>query len=302
MFEKQNVSDENEEVGYVKLKNFFRASLARIGLFFRSNHLILRKRNRLAKFVSSLPLAKKKPTSESKHVMFIDQFGMDLEQIQTIQMGRDCDEVMVKVILQKNQIFSASNNQSKFRIRVCKRIVPTFQLNTKEANLFLLKNGICLGSIEICNKFSIKGVVFTVDNKDAYSLNLCSRFDVNQVLNELKEDVKSKPKLGKNKFMELLQGVFFHDEIAKPNSKLDIVYIVWSVDEWTSWKFQVGIQKACKTYSIDSKIKTHEFFIQDLDKVLKTNQVLQFVICHQVNSIVYYDTNNGDFYNFEWAP
>lgn len=86
------------------------------------------------------------------------------------------------------------------------------------------------------------------------------------------------------------------------NTKLDLVYIIWSIDEWQTWKSQVAIQKACKAGSSeDDVIKTHEFFLQNVDELLnRSERLLQLVICHQVNDKIFYDTNNEKCYSFEF--
>ena len=85
----------------------------------------------------------------------------------------------------------------------------------------------------------------------------------------------------------------------KPNPKLDLVYIIWSIDEWKTWKSQVAIQKACITGKEENVLKMHEFFLQNIDKVLISGQTLQIVVCHQVDDMIFYDTNNENCYSYE---
>lgn len=91
-------------------------------------------------------------------------------------------------------------------------------------------------------------------------------------------------------------------------TNLDLVYIIWSVDDWTSWKYQAAIKNNCRTLRTPSNnsnntgiIKTHEFFLQNLDLKLQVGQTLQLIVCHQTDLIVFKDTNNEDCYKFECA-
>jgi len=103
---------------------------------------------------------------------------------------------------------------------------------------------------------------------------------------------------------QLKKNIFMENKKTQgSNTKLDLVYIIWSIDEWETWKSQVAIQKACKAGSSeDNVIKTHEFFLQNVDKLLKNSgKLLQIVICHQVNDTIFYDTNNEKCYSFEFV-
>lgn len=85
-------------------------------------------------------------------------------------------------------------------------------------------------------------------------------------------------------------------------SSLDIVYIIWTIDDWTSWKYQAAIKNNCRTLPPDKGIiKTYEFFLQNLDTKLQVGQTLQLIICHQIDLTVYKDTNNEDCFRFECA-
>ena len=88
----------------------------------------------------------------------------------------------------------------------------------------------------------------------------------------------------------------------KQPMSLDIVYIIWTVDEWKSWKYQAAIKNNCRTLRPNKGIiKTYEFFLQNLDTKLKVGQTLELIICHQIDSVVYKDTNNETCYKFEFA-
>lgn len=89
---------------------------------------------------------------------------------------------------------------------------------------------------------------------------------------------------------------------SKKSTNLDIVYIIWSVDDWTTWKYQAAIKNNCRTLRPNKGIiKTYEFFLQNLDLKLEVGQTLQLIICHQTDLVVYKDTNNEECYKFECA-
>ena len=107
----------------------------------------------------------------------------------------------------------------------------------------------------------------------------------------------AKPKIG---IFEHIKNMFsLEKEAPKSNMKLDIVYIIWSVDDWKTFQSQVGRQKACRSRAEDNVIRTHEFFLQNVDKIFKKGQLLQLVVCHQIDENIYYDSNNENCYSFE---
>lgn len=113
------------------------------------------------------------------------------------------------------------------------------------------------------------------------------------------ELVKPKEKM-RHRIFDSLKWIFKEKEVIKPNQKLDLVYIIWSVDEWLTFQSQVARQKACKMDSTGTNlIKTHEFFLQNVDMLFDRQQMLQLVVCHQIDETIFYDTNNENCFCFE---
>jgi len=96
--------------------------------------------------------------------------------------------------------------------------------------------------------------------------------------------------------------LLFNKLKPKSKKKLDIVYIIWSVDEWKTFQSQVARQRACRSRNEDDVIKSHDFFLQNVDKLIEKDQILRLVICHQIDETIYYDSNNEKCYNFKLVP
>ena len=117
---------------------------------------------------------------------------------------------------------------------------------------------------------------------------------------KISNELEAKPKFS---ILGHIKQLLFAEKIKpKSNKKLDIVYIIWSVDEWQTFRSQVARQKACRSRSEDDVIKTHGFFLQNVDKIFEKAQILQLVICHQIDQTIYYDSNNEKCYNFKLVP
>lgn len=96
----------------------------------------------------------KRQVAESKHVMFIDQCcGMELELIHTIQVNQTLEERLKnKWASQVNHVttpYDSGSDLSKMNLK----LTPLFRLNGCESSL--VKNGICLSSIEVYNHVSL---------------------------------------------------------------------------------------------------------------------------------------------------
>ncbi len=103
-----------------------------------------------------LPFIKHRPISKSKHVMFIDQLGStwSLELIHTIQVNNrhsTSDDPREKIVTSQSIInYKQSTNNDRIS-----KIVPKFKLKLSSNEVNLIKNGICLNSVEIYNHVSI---------------------------------------------------------------------------------------------------------------------------------------------------
>lgn len=132
-----------------------------IGFYLRSNHIILSKRHKLIKIANSiqdgLPLMKQRPISKSKHVMFIDQLSSNwsLELIHTIQVNNrysTSDDPRDKIVTSQSIINYKPSSVTNDRIS---KVVPKFKLKLSSNEVNLIKNGICLNSVEVYNHVSI---------------------------------------------------------------------------------------------------------------------------------------------------
>lgn len=106
--------------------------------------------------------------------MFADSLGLDLELIHTIQINNPgateggADEL--DKLITKQSFFNSYNNQNGTSTPVHaitntnsdKLIIPKFKLSPDRNYEKLIKNGICLNSIEIYNQSSIRGVILTL--------------------------------------------------------------------------------------------------------------------------------------------
>lgn len=98
----------------------------------------------------------KRPISKSKQVMFIDQFGMELELIHTIQVNRNStysyeDNLENQIRSQPIINYKTINNVEPAQDFPFK-LIPKFKLFSNEVKL--QKNGITLNSIEVYNDVS----------------------------------------------------------------------------------------------------------------------------------------------------
>lgn len=141
-----------------------------IGFYLRSNHIILSKRHKLIKIANSiqdgLPLMKQKPISKSKHVMFIDQLSSNwsLELIHTIQVNNRysiTDDPRDKIVTSQSIInYKPSVNNDRIS-----KIVPKFKLLLSSNEVNLIKNGICLNSVEIYNHVSLHLILMIMSSE-----------------------------------------------------------------------------------------------------------------------------------------
>ena len=211
-----------------------------------------------------------------KHVTFADRLGLDLEMIHikhvnsplnTINSIRDSNEIKTQV-------------QQQFQME--KIILPKFSLCSNTCYRKLIKNGICLNSFEIYNNTSIRGIILTLQNSSLHKLSEISEFS------------------SKNNQISYI-GIECETNNNNFNINLDLVYVIWSIDEWKSWKYQAAIQKNCKTNPKKGIIKTHEFFIQNLGNILQITQRLKLIVCNQIGLVVFKDTNGEKSYRFDCA-
>ena len=273
-----------------------------------------------------------KNSAKSKHVMFADSLGLDLELIHTIHLANqynqnfkeDCLIEFRKVTLIKQTFYNSygefatkeellsNESQNKFSnsntLFNQKTIIPKFSLNPDHNYKKLINNGICLNSIEIYNLSSIRGIILTLTKPTSIRTH-------NREINEIEEEKispfkpKNKSRLSNrfSKFLRLKGDASQKNDIDVIHSdsndvKLDLVYVLWSTNMWKSWKYHAAIQRNCKISNSGRIIKTHEFFIQNLDKILEIDQTLQLIICHQVDMIVFkdmMDAKNDVCYNFK---
>jgi hypothetical protein len=255
----------------------------------------------------------------NKHVMFADTLGLDLELIHTIHINtgntnNTVDELSKLIsrqsffnaysnslVIQQQQQQQGVNVKCTAAVSSDKLIIPRFTLSPDRNYEKLIANGICLNSIEIYNESSIRGHVLTLTNSNettsaaaATADEVClsggtaaeyTVMDREELINEC----------AKNNLKSILK-------LKSHLNNLDIVYIIWSCDDWTSWKYQAAIKNNCRHLPPNKGIlKTYEFFLQNLDTKLLIGQSLQLIICHQIDLIVYKDTNNEMCYKFECA-
>jgi hypothetical protein len=210
-----------------------------------------------------------------KHVTFADRLGLDLEMIHIKHANSP---------LNTNFPFKDSNEiktHGEQQFQMEKIILPKFSLCSNICYRKLIKNGICLNSFEIYNNTSIRGIVLTLQNSSLHKLSEIKEFHAKN--NEISYiGIESETN---NNF----------------NINLDLVYVIWSIDEWKSWKYQAAIQKNCKTNPKKGIIKTHEFFIQNLGNIIQITQRLKLIVCNQIGLVVFKDTNGEKSYRFDCA-
>lgn len=248
----------------------------------------------------------------NKHVIFSDSLGLDLEFIHTV-VQNECDttDLKSKIIGQidrQNKLLlvnSQTSSSSSSLLIDDKILIPKFNLNTDKCYQSLIKNGICLNSIEIYNQSSIRGLILTLTN------NKSNKEQTRLIQQEMAniDTIKSYfTRLFKNRFLKQQQNQQLqHDS----TDKLDLVYVIWSKDDFKTWKYQASIQNNCKENFLTlnknelvdegNSVKTHEFFIQNLDNLLDIGENIKIILCHQIGSVVFSDTNNQICYNFECA-
>ena len=213
----------------------------------------------LSKFQFKTSNTKMNDSTTDKRVTFVDSLGMDL----TLE----------------HNIYSIQNlDQQTLPKYLTTTIVPKFKLESRCIYDNLIKNKICLSSVEIYNQISIRGIILTLSNKTT-------------------------DKIEKNNMSMIIHNYLKSFNLIKYKkidlNKLDLVYIIYSTDGWKTWKYQATLQKQNKTNNSNGNIiKSHEFFIQNIDKLTSTN--LQLIVCHQIKSTVYHDDNNNFGFNFEF--
>ena len=242
---------------FFSLKQSIKSGWCKLKLFNANKVHSFSNHNREAKHAKS-------PKSATKHVMFADRLGLDLEMIHTKSILTDSIPNYHRLDQQ-----SSANPPAKQKQTV-KIIVPKFTLCPDTNYRKLIKNAICLNSVEIYNETSIRGIVLTLTKAELPPAST----------------VVAPP-------------ASFSPE--KLNLNLDLVYVIWSIDDWMSWKYQAAIQNNCKASSNSEIIKTHEFFIQNLDDLLQMTQRLKLIVCHQMGLVVFKDTNNDKCFSFDCA-
>jgi hypothetical protein len=296
----------------------------------------------------------------SKHVIFADSLGMDLELIHTIQIINTQQNASLKddsliefrkVTLTKQTFFNTFNgdfnnsadeeqeNSLTTRLKNSvvynqKTLIPQFVLSPDVNYEKLIKNGICLNSVDVFNQSSIRGIILTFTKSEAAggssSLSVTRAVSVAQVRRETMIKRRGSIPIC-SRFSRLLRFNSFNNDIsantaktklavnptsgvnAATTNKLDLVYVIWSTNDWKSWKYHAAIQKNCKATQQSTNsggcvdggiIKTHEFFIQNLDHVLDIDRTLQLIVCHQVDMVVFKDMHDASrevCYNFKCA-
>ena len=111
----------------------------------------------------------------NKHVIFSDSLGLDLEFIHTV-VQNECDttDLKSKIIGQidrQNKLLLVNSQTSSSLLIDDKILIPKFNLNTDKCYQSLIKNGICLNSIEIYNQSSIRGLILTLTNNKSNKEN-----------------------------------------------------------------------------------------------------------------------------------
>jgi hypothetical protein len=274
-------------------------------------------------------------SSKSKHVIFADSLGLDLELIHTIQLANtqnlnrldseDCLVEFRKVTLTKqtttffsssysefdtinesdmNTFFGSIHMRSQNMTLNQKTLIPRFVLSPDVNYKKLIANGICLNSVEVFNQASIRGIILTLNKPESTTTSSIELQDAPTIVRRHSSLrlLKRFSKLFKFNATEMSSSA---SVTPNPASKLDLVYVIWSMNDWKSWKYHAAIQKNCKaTHSNSGIIKTHEFFIQNLDHILDIDNTLQLIICHQVDTVVFKDMMDPGAeacYNFKCA-
>lgn len=244
----------------------------------------------------------------NKHVMFADTLGLDLELIHTIQLPNSSSLDELGKLISRQSFFNSYNssqsalvshgNKQPFVSTTDKLIVPKFSLSPDNNYEKLTKNGICLNSVEICDESCVRGMILTL-TKAQHQLDTDGE---SCPANTLDEQPAERARLIDDEFGKSTKS---RSKQSKANnqltSQLDVVYIIWTNDNWLTWKYQAAIKNNCKTYPSNGILKTYEFFLQNLDTRLQIGQTLQLIICHQIDTVVYKDTNDELCYKFECA-
>jgi hypothetical protein len=309
----------------------------------------------------------KSSNNKSKHVMFVDSLGMDLDIVHTIQVSnkaqnttttattnnnnlsepakksQNCIFEFHRVCISKQPIYSSqynfkdsiesfslipnlsmSSGLSKNSEILCrlneKLLIPKFVLNPDQNYEKLIQENICLNHVEIFDQCSIRGVIFTL-TKQSVNNNYFQSKEIDFTRNDENSSIGNNLRRNRNRLSKRFSKLFSFsnpmenlinsnmnssnhesNSVRIQNTRLDLVYVIWTVDKWKSWKYQAAIQKNCKeNLSNGSIIKTHEFFIQNLDYILEIDQTLELIVCHQIDMIVYKDTNEELCYKFKCA-
>jgi hypothetical protein len=184
--------------------------------------------------------------------------------------------------------------------------------------------GVCLHSIEIYNLTCIRGIVLTINNRSqnthliddnngrerACGGQQAVRASLSTIMNKLNKLANSSvlSKIAKKKRRTITT------EQQQRTHRLDLVYVIWSVDDWRSWSCQAAMQKSIARARLTADsfgqsnhsgstavIRTHEFFLPNMDTRMNVGQSMQMIVCHQVDTIVYYDTNKDTCFDFVCA-
>lgn len=211
-----------------------------------------------------------------KSVKFADDVGLNLAEVHEI--------------LEQDNIFflNTSNNKLKSNGSVrrssqvgrLKVIQPLFRLTPEDNDEKLATNGICLESLKIYNHSTIQGLILTMPVAVPASSNSRSNSLVGANGDEIDLGLEKK----KNGKAALFKG--FSKLLKMSTSVKDAVSVVWTVDEWKTWRCEAA--KALKnaanvTPFEDELVAAHEFVIGDLEAVLEAGQKLQLVVCHKAD-------------------
>jgi hypothetical protein len=218
----------------------------------------------------------KKVRAKKKSVSFADTAGLDLE--------------LIHIISKVNRIFiytkddleessgKAKHEQKQLAIAMNKKVlVPEFILNPEDSYERLARTGLCLDSIEIYNHSFIRGVIFTMPP-------LTNRSRSNSLQESQITTDSSLQEFAKTKKKNLLtKGISKLFKLSNNYSSSDLVYVIWSINGWKSWEFNVAVrQKKLENQGKqDVPVWTHEFFIRNLENLLEVGQHLQLIICNK---------------------
>jgi hypothetical protein len=221
----------------------------------------------------------KKSRTKKKSVSFADNFGLDLELIHIISRVNRIfiytkDETAESKVYEKNEIIGESKPK-QVAITINKKVlVPEFILNPEESYERLARTGLCLDSIEIYNHSFIRGVIFTMPP-------LTNRNRSNSLQESETESIKEFAKAKKRNL--LTKGLAKLLKLGSSNGSNDQVYVIWSINDWKTWEFNVAVrQKKLESEDKhDVPVRTHEFFIRNLETLLEVGQHLQLLICNK---------------------